>query len=316
MTSIQALRGCPSEAEFWSAVREERCSIRFAATPPIASRRKFKNRNAASTASWCGPDATGTKEGERQARIDEPRLPRIRSQNDLRHRGANSNVQFDRGERASCRQFVGTADALFYLMRVRRPRRTTILPAEPSDRYLAAGLGPLVETGSAPSVTEGARLFGAVRSQSAVAGAGVQATLPVTLRQGDGTGFTSSSFGMTLAPCAHTRGFALCAVGAVGRARVEGFGIDDPRTPASATAQAGVRLALAHLLSPRLALAIYAEGLGNLTPQTVYLNDMPVWTPRTLSFALGIDASVSMTSQGGSRQSRVVANNHLLAGRI
>ena len=135
-------------------------------------------------------------------------------------------------------------------------------------------------------------MFGAVRRQSLSLELGVQASLPVTLRQGDGTGFTLSSFGITLAPCAHTRGFALCAIGRVGRARVEGFGIDDPRTPASATAQAGVRLALAHLVSPRFALAIYAEGLGNLTPQTVYLNDMPVWTPRILSFALGIDASV------------------------
>jgi hypothetical protein len=286
-----ALRGCPSEAEFRRAVTGQLGydPFRSEAAHHVAAQVQESESGIDGQLLWT--DATGTKEGERKlastSRDCREFVRGLTFAIAVQIQMFNSTAANDPPADSS------SAPPTPSLPDAGPPSEARpILPAEPSDRYFAAGLGPFTETGSAPSVTGGARLFGMARSRTLSLELGVKASLPITLRQWDGTGFTLSSYAVTLAPCAHVRGLALCAIGTLRRVRVEGFGIDDPRAPDSATAQVGVRLALAHLLSPRLALAIYAEGLGNLTPQRVYLNDMPVWTPRLLSFALGIDGSV------------------------
>jgi hypothetical protein len=159
----------------------------------------------------------------------------------------------------------------------------------PPTRSIEVGFGPLAQLGWAPSPSAGGRVFAAMRWRALSVEVGAQATLPVKMRQADGTGFSASSLGATLAPCFHVGRLGLCAVGMISRMHVEGFGVDDTRSPSSALARAGLRLALDQPMSGPFALRAYAEGLAALTPRTVFLNDTPVWAVPSLGGAFGID---------------------------
>jgi hypothetical protein len=165
------------------------------------------------------------------------------------------------------------------------------LPKEPPlpNRSVEVGFGPLAQLGGAPSPSGGGRLFAGLQWRALSLELGAQATLPVKMLRPDGTGFSTSSIGATLAPCYHLRRLALCALGMISRLHVEGFGVDDTRTPSSALARAGLRLALDQPVSRPFALRVYAEGLATLTPRTVFLNDLPVWAVPSLGGAVGID---------------------------
>ena len=288
------LHGCPSEAEFRRAVAGQLGydPFRSEAAHRVAAEVRESERGIEGELLWT--DAGGNKEGER--RLASPNRDCSELVRGMTFAIAvqiqllNSSAGLDEAPAESApSSSVAPVDAP--IVEVRGP---IVLPRESAlpDRFVALGLGPIASTESAPSLTGGARAFGAVRLNALSLELGAQALLPVTLRQGDGTGFTTSSFGATLAPCGHVRRLALCAVGAVGRMRVEGFGVDDVRSPSSITAEGGLRLVFEQPLSARFALAVHADGLASLTSRTVYVNDMPVWTTRTLAFSVGIDLAV------------------------
>ncbi|HEY1536299.1 MAG TPA: hypothetical protein VGF76_19905 [Polyangiaceae bacterium] len=169
----------------------------------------------------------------------------------------------------------------------------TPAPAAVKPKWsLALGAGPIAELGVLPSLAEGFRLFAAARGSALSLELSPELTLPVTFRRADGTGFSASSYAATLVPCARRGRLGLCAVGMLGVLAVRGFGVDDARSPSSVLAKAGLRLAFDQPLAEHLALGAHADGLATLTPRTVLLNEVPVWTTPNLGLMVGIDLAV------------------------
>ncbi len=114
----------------------------------------------------------------------------------------------------------------------------------------------------------------------------------MTFEQPDGTGFKLRTVDGTLALCGHLKRWAACGVAEIGSLHVEGFGVDDARSPSAVVGRAGLRLAFGQPLFGRLAIRLRAEGLGTLTAATVYLNDVSVWTTPRFVLSLGTDLAV------------------------
>jgi len=171
-------------------------------------------------------------------------------------------------------------------------------PAKPAAALAAPavflGVGPTGEAGIVPSFTGGLRLFAGVRRGVLSMEMAAEATLPITLRQADGTGFSATAFGATLAPCGHRGPLALCAVGMLGLLDVRGFGVDDPRSPSSLVARVGLRLAFDEPLSLHWAAGVHVDGLVSLMPRTVSLNELPVWTTPPVALIVGIDLAAHL----------------------
>jgi hypothetical protein len=171
--------------------------------------------------------------------------------------------------------------------------RVTPEPAPPARKWsVVLGAGPIAELGVAPSLAQGFRLFAAARGSALSLELSPEVTLPVTLRRADGTGFSATSYAATLVPCARRGRLALCAVGMIGVLAVRGFGVDDARSPTSFVARAGLRLACDQPLSRHWTLGAHADGLTTLTPRTVLLNEVPVWTTPDLGLTIGLDLAV------------------------
>jgi hypothetical protein len=159
----------------------------------------------------------------------------------------------------------------------------------PPERFVAVGVGSRADVGFLSSPSAGARVFGGVRYDVLSFELAAFANLPTNYRQDDGTGFSMGAFGASFAPCGHLQSLAFCVVGVVGRIRVEGFGVDDVRTPSSTFVQAGLRAALDHSFGGRFAARVYADGLATLTPHTVTLNQVPAWTTPIGAIGVGLD---------------------------
>jgi len=164
-------------------------------------------------------------------------------------------------------------------------------PSGASDVSVTLGLGPTLWFGAAPSIAEGGRVFVDVRWNALSIEVGGGGILPVTFEQADRTGFKLSTLEAMLAFCGHLQRWAACAVGSLGPSRIEGFGVDDAHSPSMFLARGGLRLTVEQPLSRRLALRLRADGLGTLTPATVFLNDVSVWRTPRLALSLGLDLS-------------------------
>ena len=173
------------------------------------------------------------------------------------------------------------------------PRPTVSVVRRPPapERYLSLGLGPIAELGAAPDTQAGARFFVAARDGALSLELGAFGTLQTKRSEPDGSAFSTRTLGLTLSPCANGQNFLLCAVGRFDRLRVQGFGVDAARAPAALTAQVGLRLGFQQLLSERWRAGAHADGLGLLTPRSVYLNAVPVWSMPNFALSLGIDVS-------------------------
>jgi hypothetical protein len=164
-------------------------------------------------------------------------------------------------------------------------------PSPPRFLYML-GAGPLLSVGETPAATAGARLFVGARHRAVSLELGAEATLASRLRQADGTGFDARAISATLAVCGHWRRLALCPLAAAGALRVAGFGVDQARAPSSFTARAGLRALLEDPLSTRFAVRLHADGLGTLTPRTVFVNELPVWAMPPVTFTAGLDLAL------------------------
>ena len=166
-------------------------------------------------------------------------------------------------------------------------------PVPPAPGWWGAvGIGPTAELGVAPSLAAGLRLFASLRFNDLSLEVGPEAILPVTMRRSDGTGFSTTTLAATAVPCGHLDRWALCAIGMLGLLAVHGFGVDDPLSPSSSIGRVGVRLAFDQPVPPRWLGTVHVDGLATLTPRTVSLNELPVWTTPTLALIVGIDLAV------------------------
>jgi hypothetical protein len=154
------------------------------------------------------------------------------------------------------------------------------------------GAGPSVGFGLGPDPVAQGRAFLAYRLGWAALEAGVEASLPLTTRLADGGGFRHGLILGTLAACGYTGGISACGTAKLGRLQIQGMGVDRPASPAGFVALVGPRLAFWLGLGDHLGLEGHIDGLYSLTPWTVELNHMSVWTMPRLSAVAGIDLTV------------------------
>jgi hypothetical protein len=159
----------------------------------------------------------------------------------------------------------------------------------PRSLALSLGLGPSLGVGLAPSPTGLGRLFVDGRVAWFSLELALDAALPVSQRERDGSGFTFDRFDVGGAACGHVRAFAACALGTLDLLRASGFGVDAPASPLGLTGQVGARLALTRALGGQLFLAARIEGLVTPVARTVMLNETPVWTTPRLAATAGLD---------------------------
>jgi hypothetical protein len=157
-----------------------------------------------------------------------------------------------------------------------------------TTRSVMAGVGPSVGLGLAPNPIAQGRFFLGLRLGRAALELGAEASLPSTTHADQG-GFRHELMFGTLAGCGWHRSFSACGLARLGRIQVHGMGVDKPANPAGLVAQVGPRLAYHLGLGDRLGLLGHLDASYLLTPWTVDLNHVAVWTMPRFSAVAGID---------------------------
>jgi hypothetical protein len=165
-----------------------------------------------------------------------------------------------------------------------------VVPARPTpDRSFCIGLGAFIGLGLAPAQTFEGRIFGALHLSHSSFELGAEGSWPSTFRNAGGSGFSEALLAATLAACGEGGRWSACALGKVGKLRVQGTGVDESRVSSGIFAQAGLRLAMSQSLGERLAAVAHLEGLKQLKPWTVTVNQVGVWTTPQFAATCGID---------------------------
>ena len=154
---------------------------------------------------------------------------------------------------------------------------------------MLAGLGSSIGFGLAPNAVAEGRLFLALQNGWVGFESGVEASLPSTHRQSYGGGYRHELFLGMLAACGRKGSLSACGVGKLGQILVRGTGDDKPASSSGFLAQVGPRLGYSLELGTHLALLGHVEALYLLTPWTVALNHVGVWTMPRFSAVAGID---------------------------
>jgi hypothetical protein len=143
--------------------------------------------------------------------------------------------------------------------------------------------------GLSPGLSPGLRVFGALSTERWVLELSAHATLPSELQQADGTGFTGRELGVSVAPCLHLTPVGLCAVGTLSVLHVRGQGVDQIRSPSSATAGLGARMQLRWPTLERFGIVVQGEALAVMLPREVLLNEQAVWSTAPIALTAILD---------------------------
>jgi len=157
---------------------------------------------------------------------------------------------------------------------------------------ILVGAGGAVGLGVASSAVPLGRLFGAVEWSHLAVELAAEVSAPSTTRQIDGAGFSQQQFLASLAGCGVLTPLRACLIAKVGEIRVVGQGVEFPATSYGLVAQAGLRLAVTHMLGSRLQIGAHADGLALITQGVVTLDSMPVWTTPRLAGLFGAEIGV------------------------
>lgn len=163
--------------------------------------------------------------------------------------------------------------------------------APPARLVLAVGAGPAVGLGMAPDATTFGRLFLVARFRRLSAEVAVDAALPVTQRQLDGTGVVVSAMGSSAAGCGHVSLVSACVLGRIGWIRARGVDVAEPSTSWGRFAEIGMRLAATREFG-RFMASIHADGLVMLSRWNVVLNDAVVWSVPRIGGVVGLDVAL------------------------
>jgi hypothetical protein len=156
---------------------------------------------------------------------------------------------------------------------------------------LAVGAGPAVGIGMTPDATAFGRLFVAARLGALSAELAVDAALPTTLREPDGTGVAVNALGSTVAGCGHVSIASACLLGRLGWIRVRGTDIAAPVTSWAHFGEVGLRVAASKELG-RVIVGVHADGLVMLARWDVVLNDAVVWSIPRVGGVVGADVAL------------------------
>ena len=175
-----------------------------------------------------------------------------------------------------------------------KPLEVPARSARGSNRWsVMAGLGPAVGIGLGPDPIAQGRLFGAVQYGRGSIELGAEASLPSTTHLSGGGGFRHQLMLGSLAACGWHGPISACALAKLGRIQVKGIGIDEPASPAGFVAQVGPRFTYSLGLGDDLVLMAHVDALYLLTPWTVYVNHVAVWTMPRFGAVAGIDVAVN-----------------------
>ena len=276
-TPDPSLAGCPSEGEFRGAVIQQLGYDPFCggAAQHVVAEVKGSERALEARLAWT--DASGREEGERRL----------------------AALDLDCGKLAKAMTFAVAVQIQLLATESAAPappvpaaRLAGGAPAEeihPRDRRLAIGVGPVAQQGVTPSTSGGLRAAAVVGWAPVTLELAADVTLPSTLHLADGSGFSATALEASVASCERRGRVALCAVGALGLLRAHGFGVDDARVALSWVGRAGLRVALEQPVARRWSTSLHADVLATLTPRTVDLNDVAVWTTPRIALGVGID---------------------------
>ncbi len=154
------------------------------------------------------------------------------------------------------------------------------------------GAGPSIGFGPGPGAVAQGRLFLAVQRAWAELEVGAEASLPSTKREDYGGGFRHELLLGTLAACGWYRSFSACGLGKLGRLQVHGVGVDKPTSSGGLVGQIGPRFAYSLGLGGHFILLGHVDGLYLVTPWTVDLNNVAVWTMPRFNAVAGIDLAI------------------------
>lgn len=156
---------------------------------------------------------------------------------------------------------------------------------------LSFGVGPSLALWLAPHPTGVGRIFASGRVSWISVELALDATLPATQREGDGSGFSLDRFAAGAALCGHASPFAACLTTTVGLLRARGLEVDAPASSSGLFSQLGARVGVAENLG-RYFVAARTDALVMLSSWTVRLNETAVWTTPRVGLVVGFDLGV------------------------
>jgi hypothetical protein len=161
-----------------------------------------------------------------------------------------------------------------------------------SPARLGIGAGASAGQGLSSNVVGLVRLFALIVRRPLSLELGAEIGLPSTTRRADGAGYTQKLLFGSLAGCGGPTPWSVCVLTRCGMARVRGRDIDVPASDSGAILQTGLRVAISPPLGPHAFLSARVEGLATLTPWTVTLDGLTVWTAPPFSANGGLDLGV------------------------
>jgi hypothetical protein len=162
--------------------------------------------------------------------------------------------------------------------------------ARPLKLFL--GVGPSLALRLAPHPTGLGRIFASGRVSWISVEISLEAALPATQREADGSGFSLDRFAGGAAVCSHAWAFAACFTTTVGLLRARGLEVDAPASSSGLFSQVGARLGAAENLGRRYFVAARADALVMLSSWAVRLNETSVWTTPRVGLVIGFDLGV------------------------
>jgi hypothetical protein len=116
--------------------------------------------------------------------------------------------------------------------------------------------------------------------------------LPSMTRRADGAGYSQQLMFGSIAGCGGRAPWSVCVVARCGLAHVRGRDIDLPASDSGPILQTGLRVAMSPPLGSHVFVSARFEGLATLTPWTVTLDGLGVWTAPPFSANGGLDLGV------------------------
>lgn len=290
--------GCPSEAEFRTAVAERLGADPFVqvAARTVAVEISAQDGRLSGLLRWV--DREGTLEGQRRfeaSAADCAELARnmvfaVTVQLELLEHPKDASTPTPVPETDSD---TGTEAAP-----VPAPEQTstatpsvaeTPVPVAVSNFEMGAGVGPFLAAGWAPNVTLGGRAVILGRVPRFLLQVAFEATLPQRHSTSAAAGFESSVLAASVAPCWRLPVVEACPVLRLGSVRARGFGVDEPQSSRGTLWEAGFRLAAGWALPARLEGKAHLELLYTLSPWTVELDGRSVFVAPSFVVLGGID---------------------------
>ena len=162
--------------------------------------------------------------------------------------------------------------------------------ARPLKLFL--GVGPSLALRLAPQPTGLGRIFASGQVSRISVELALDAALPATQREADGSGFSLDRFAAGAAVCGHAWAFAACFTTTVGLLRARGLAVDAPASSSGLFSQLGARVGAAENLGRQYFVAARADALVMLSSWTVRLNETTVWTTPRVGLVAGFDLGV------------------------